>query len=245
MDEKSDGLQGLFDFLGAAYLKYSFTRGTDQEVAFLEGELGIVAGTKVLDVGCGPGRHALALAAKGVDVTGLDLSARFVELAAGAGGEGAGFVRGDGRSLPFPDAVFDVALSLCQGGFGLVGAEDGLVLQEMARVVRPGGSVAFSAFSSYFAVRFVEEDEHFDADAGINHERTTVRNEAGEERQFDLETSCFTPRELRLLCQRAGLEVRDLWSVTPGEYARSKPDLDHPEFLVVARRPGRDRRSLR
>lgn len=236
--------EGLFDFLGAAYLKYSFTRGTDQEVSFLRRELHLATDAKVLDVGCGPGRHVVALANEGIDVTGLDLSSRFIELAASTASDAA-FVRGDARTLPFRDGHFDVAISLCQGAFGLVGADDGAVIGEMARVVRPAGTVAFSAFSSYFAVRFVEEHEHFDAGAGINHERTTVRNDAGEEREFDLETSCFTPRELRLLCERAGLEVRKLWSVTPGEYARNPPDLDHPEFLVVAQRRGKDRHNLR
>ena len=35
---------------------------------------------------------------------------------------------------------------------------------------------------------------------------------------------------------RAGLEVLHLWSVGPGQYARHPPDLDHPEWLVVAQR---------
>lgn len=234
--------EGLFDFLGAAYLKYSFTRGTEQEVDFVATEVGVETGTRVLDVGCGPGRHSHELARRGAVVTGLDLSSRFVALAADAEVAGARFVRGDARRLPFGEESFDLVLSLCQGGFGLVGADDGKVIAAMARAVRPGGHVVASAFSSYFAVRFLEDSERFDAAGGINHERTTVRNEAGEEREFDLETSCFTPRELRLLCERAGLEVRDLWSVTPGEYRRNAPDLDHPEFLVVAQRPeGGDR----
>ena len=54
----------------------------------------------------------------------------------------------------------------------------------------------------------------------------------------DLWTTCFTPRELRLTAAAAGLEVLDLFSVTPGDYARRTPELDRPEFLLVARRPG-------
>ena len=225
----------LFDFLGAAYLEYSFTRGTEQEVAFLVDTLGLAPGDRLLDVGCGPGRHAHALARRGVEVVGVDLSEQFVRLGAG-GGAGPSFVRADARRLPLTGA-FDAVLSLCQGAFGLVGDDDGQVLTEMARAVRPGGAVAFTAFSAYFAVRFLEESDTFDAAAGANHERTTVRNEAGEEREFDLWTSCFTPRELRLLCERSGLVVARLWSVTPGAYAAAPPDLDRPEFLVVARKP--------
>ena len=67
---------------GRAYLRYSFTRGTAQEVDFLVDALGLGPGSRVADVGCGPGRHAHALAARGVEVVGVDIAERFVELAA-------------------------------------------------------------------------------------------------------------------------------------------------------------------
>jgi SAM-dependent methyltransferase len=218
---------------GAAYLRYSFTRGTEQEVAFLVETLGLAPGARVLDVGCGPGRHAAALARRGITVAGIDISEDFVRLAADAAPT-AGFVRADARRLPFAPS-FDAVISLCQGGFGLTGDDDGEVIRQMAGCARPGGLVAFTAFSAYFAVRFLEETDHFDADSGVNHEVASVRNPGGEERSFDLWTSCFTPRELRLLCERAGLRFAGVWAVAPGAYARRAPDLDHPEFLVLAR----------
>ena len=61
-----------------------------------------------------------------------------------------------------------------------------------------------SAFSAYFQVRYLEDADTFDADAGVNHERTEVRDEAGTTAAVDLWTTCFTPRELRLLAARAG-----------------------------------------
>jgi hypothetical protein len=91
-----------------------------------------------------------------------------------------------------------------------------------------------SAFSSYFAVHHLEATDTFDADRGVNHEVATVKSEDGADRDFDLWTTCFTPRELRLMAERAGLRTRDLWAVTPGAYAPNPPDLDHPEFLLVA-----------
>jgi SAM-dependent methyltransferase len=224
--------EDVADHAGGAYLRYSFTKGTAQEVDFLAGALGLTPSTRVLDVGCGPGRHALALAERAIPVVGLDISERFVRLAHGL--DGGAFVRGDALRLPFADDAFDVALSLCQGGFGLVRGDDPDVLVEMARVVRPGGIVSVSAFSAYFAVRYLEDSDTFDASTGVNHEVATVKSEAGEDRDFDLWTTCFTPRELRLTAERAGLHVRELWSVTPGAYAADPPDLDHPEFLLVA-----------
>ena len=223
----------LAEHAGSAYLRYSFTKGTEQEVAFLTDALALRPGMSLLDVGCGPGRHAHAFAEHGLRVVGVDISESFVRLAASGAGD---FVRGDARRLCFADGSFDAVISLCQGGFGLVPGQDGDVVTEMARVLRRGGVLALSAFSSYFVVRFLEEGDTFDADAGVNHEVATVKNPDGEDAEFDLWTSCFTPRELRLLCERAGLQVKQLWSVGPGDYAARPADLDHPEWMVVATR---------
>ena len=225
------------EFLGRAYLRYSFTKGTEQEVAFLVEHLGLEPGMRVLDVGCGPGRHARALAERGIDVVGVDISPRFVELAAEDAPANATFVVGDARALPY-DAEFDAVISLCQGGFGLVRGDDASVLEGMVRAVKPGtGRLALTAFSAYFCVRFLEDTDAFDAATGVNVEQTTLKDEQGNEVPFELDTTCFTPRELRLLCARAGVEVEHLWSTSPGQYAPNPPDLDHPEFLLLARRP--------
>lgn len=256
----SHWFEAVADHLGPAYLRYSFTMGTAQEVEFLIDALDLAPGARVLDVGCGPGRHARALAERGVEVVGVDIAQAFIDLARADAPAGARFERMDARDLTF-DAEFDAAISLCQGAFGLVGGPaaadradgpsvadrtdgpawsdpDGEVLAGMARAVRPGGRVAVSAFSAYFQVRYLEDFDTFDADLGVNHERTSVRDVPGTELEVDLWTSCFTPRELRLLASASGLGVEHLWSVTPGAYARTPPDLDHPEFLVIARRPG-------
>jgi SAM-dependent methyltransferase len=222
------------EFMGGAYLRYSFTKGTEQEADFLVDALGLKPGMTVLDVGCGPGRHAHALARRGMAVHGVDISPRFIDLAWQGAPDGATFEVGDARELAF-EREFDVVMSLCQGGFGLVGEDDPSVLAGMARAVTSRGTVVFSAFSAYFAVRFLEDTDQFDAATGTNIERTELRNEEDETRPFTLSTSCFTPRELRLLCARSALFVEHLWSVAPGKYAKAAPNLDTPEFLVVAR----------
>ena len=225
--------EAIAEHTGAAYLRYSFTKGTAQEVDFLVEALALEPGMRVLDVGCGPGRHSNELARRGIAAHGIDISARFIELASQGP---ATFERMDARALPF-DAEFDAAISLCQGAFGLLGGtDDGDVLAGMARAVKPGGRVACSAFSAYFQVRYLE-DSTFDADAGVNHERSIVKDPDGNDAEFDLWTTCFTPRELRLLAQRVGLEPRHVWSVGPGEYAANEPTIDSYEFLLVAARP--------
>lgn len=229
MDVTGREFEAVATHAGVAYLRYSFTKGTEQEVRFLVQVLGLRPGERVLDVGCGPGRHSQALAAMGIEVVGADLSHTFL-VAAGAGQ----WVRTDARRLPLRPGTFDAAICLCQGGFGLLGGrDDALVLSEIARSIKEGGRLAVSAFSAYFAVRHLEPGDTFDADQGVNHERASVLNPTGEPAEFDLWTTCFTPRELRLMATEAGIRVRSLWSVGPGDYGERPPDLDRPEFLLV------------
>jgi SAM-dependent methyltransferase len=239
--------EDLADHLGAAYLRYSFTKGTEQEVGFLVDALGLEPGMRVLDVGCGPGRHAHALGARGIEVHGVDISERFVDLARAEAPPGVTFERLDARALPF-DAEFDAVISLCQGAFGLAGGgpqaaatpldPDGAVLDGISRALRPGAGAAVSAFSAYFQVRWLDpETMQFDAERGVNHERTVIKDEAGRDAETDLWTTCFTPRELRLLAARSGLAVEAIHAVRPGEYGARPPDIDHEELLLIARRP--------
>jgi SAM-dependent methyltransferase len=242
--------EAIADHVGPAYLRYSFTKGTDNEVAFLVDVLGLAPGMRVLDVGCGPGRHAHALGARGIEVVGVDISATFIDLARAIPTPGVTFQRADARHLAF-EGEFDAVISLCQGAFGLTGGPadgpsppgaapvaaaelDAAILSGMATARRAGGRVVLSAFSAYFQVRFLEDADSFDAATGVNHELSNVANSQGDAVDRDLWTTCYTPRELRLLAGSIGLTVDDIWSVTPGSYERRPPDLDHPEFLLVA-----------
>ena len=201
---------------------------------FLIDTLGLNAGDRLLDVGCGPGRHAHEFARRGIVVHGVDISRRFVDLAIEGAPPRATFERLDARAMPFR-AEFDAAVCLCQGAFGLMTAEgeNQAVLTGIATALKPGGKLALSAFSSYFAVKY-HEAATFDAATGVNHERTEVRDEGGHAIEVDLWTTCFTPGELRLMCAQAELDVIDIWSVEPGDYRRTPPSVETPEFLVIA-----------
>jgi SAM-dependent methyltransferase len=101
--------------------------------------LGDLAGRRVLELGCGAAQWSVALAARGTDVVGVDVSGAQLAHARRADG-GLRLVQGDGERLPFASASFDVvfsdhgALSFC---------DPDVIVAECARLLRPGGLLAF------------------------------------------------------------------------------------------------------
>ena len=97
---------------------------------------------RALDLCCGTGDVAFALARRGLDVTGLDFSEPMLAVAGKRAASAAGpasrvrFLLGDAQQIPFPDASFDV-VTVSYGLRNLASLETGL--REMARVARPGG----------------------------------------------------------------------------------------------------------
>lgn len=109
--------------------------------------LGPQAGERWLDVGCGAGNVAELAAGAGATVTGIDLAPRLIEVAkarAAAGGYEIDYRVGDAEQLDVEDDSFDVVVS----SVGLIFAPDhDAAARELARVVRPGGRFAFTAWT--------------------------------------------------------------------------------------------------
>lgn len=218
-------------FQGDTYHRNAFAQGTAQEADVLAEVLSVGPGGRLLDVGCGNGRHVAALRSSGVDAVGLDLSPEVL-----AGGP-VGGVAGDSAALPFDDGSFDAVMSVCQGGFGLSPARDGVAMAEWRRVLRPGGRLALTAFSLVFAARFMGEGEAIDVDRGLHHHLAEVRGPDGAARRFDLWTAAYTPAQLRLLLDRAGFSVLGMTGVDAGAYQASRPPtISDSELLVWAER---------
>jgi len=106
--------------------------------------LAISRGMRVLDVACGTGNLAIPAARKGAQVIGVDIAPNLVEQARQrAAGEGlrANFEEGDAEQLPYPDAQFDLVMSM----FGAMFApRPERVASELARVCRRGGTIAMA-----------------------------------------------------------------------------------------------------
>jgi arsenite methyltransferase len=105
---------------------------------------GAAPGARVIDVACGNGATALLLAREqGCVTVGVDLGARAIERARSATrpGECVRFLQGDAEALPLPDASFDIALSECSL---CTFPDKPRAIAEMARVVRPGGTIAIA-----------------------------------------------------------------------------------------------------
>lgn len=221
--------------LGEAYLRYSFTYGTAQEVEFLVTELGLETGGRLLDVGCGPGRHAIEFAKRGIEVVGVDISPDFTALARSRARKASVVIsifEMDAHDLPFEDE-FDAAISLCEGAFGL-GLDDLRILRGMARAVKPGGRVAACAPNVFFVVEHLSTSGAFDPASMQYVEKVPVKGADGSEREFELTNSCYTPREMGWIANGAGLEPEAVWGVFPGAYGRNPPTSDHPELLLKA-----------
>jgi ubiquinone/menaquinone biosynthesis C-methylase UbiE len=129
---------------GASYerIAETFAPIHDRIVEALE----IASGDRILDVACGTGGVALRAARTGADVVGIDISAdQLAKARRAAAAEGLELQLdvGDCQQLPYPDASFDAVVS----AFGAIFAADhARTAAELARVCRPGGRLALTAW---------------------------------------------------------------------------------------------------
>lgn len=186
---------------------------TRREVSFLRRHLPLDRYPRILDLACGAGRHANALAERGYSVTGVDLDPDVLELARGGAGENATFVEADMRDLGHVGERFDAAVCLWQS-FGYFDSRTNrAVLREVHSCLRPRGRLILDIYNRRF----------FESRQGT---RTSVRNgieieerkeltdgrlsvhlrygDTGDEDRFEWEV--FTAEEIAALAAGEGFE---------------------------------------
>jgi SAM-dependent methyltransferase len=154
---KRNSAARLYDEIGRTYSENKrLGVSTYTELPVVLSLAGDVRGLRVLDVGCGPGRHACALIERGARVTGIDVSAEMVRAATERCGGRGRFLRADFETAKFPRASFDLATaSLC-----LMYARDlAPVFKNFRAWLKARGRLIFSI---YHPVRFFQKVPDFD-----------------------------------------------------------------------------------
>lgn len=222
-------------FFGELYLRstrpFLSPETTAREVAYLEKAFsGLSLPGPVVDLGCGHGRHAAPLNAAGSlqgRVVGLELDP--YSLAQRTPGFPA--VRGDLRALPFQSGSLAGAYAWYSTLFAFSETEHRVILQEVARCLRPGGRLVFQTvpyerLSEQPGAAFqrslpdgslLEEESRFDPDTGMDHGRRRLTLPTGRVLSGVYTIRYYPLADLRQLLEATGLLTKWVHGSLEGE----------------------------
>ncbi|MCI0652477.1 MAG: class I SAM-dependent methyltransferase [Planctomycetes bacterium] len=200
------------------------------ESSFAASVLALRSGERVLDLGCGAGRHLQGLAGRGLALAGIDRSAALLACARAALPPAVALVRGDMRSLPFRGGALDSVLSFFTSfGYFATDAENALVLVEIARVLRDGGRFMLDLLDrDYVCARLVAQSVRREGEWTIRERRalspdgTRVEKEitiaaevcadaAAAARTFHESVRLYGKDEIEPALARAGLAIQETY----------------------------------
>ena len=244
----------LFENYGEQYDKEPFTHGTIGECDFIESELNRDKSLRIIDIGCGTGRHAIELTRRGYSVTGIDLSeAQLKKARAKAARDGLQieFVQCDARNLPFVGR-FDAAIMLCEGGFPLMETDEMNfeILKSAAMSLRSPAKFIFTTLNGLFPLfhsidSFHEAVEH---EAGAHYKSdgfdlmtmrdtnvTTFIDDDGKELRLECNERYYLPSEISWMLKSLGFHAVDVYGAKLGAFSRGdKLTTKDFEMLVIA-----------
>jgi 2-polyprenyl-3-methyl-5-hydroxy-6-metoxy-1,4-benzoquinol methylase len=242
----------LFSNYADNYDNEEFTKGTVEEVDFLEKEINYNKNSEILDVGCGTGRHAIELAGRGYSVRGVDLSESMLEKArekALESGVDVDFKVADARKLPFKNQ-FDLVIMICEGAFPLMETDEMnfQILQNAAKALKKEGKLIFTTLNGlyplYHSVKdfinasMVEgtiEGNSFDPMTFRERSRLEVVDDKGQRKVLDCDERYYVPSEITWLLKTLDFNKIDIYSCKLGEFSREHPlTIDDFEMLVIA-----------
>ncbi len=237
----------FFNDQAPSYMENNFTSNTQFETDFIERELNIAPGAKILDLGCGTGRHSVELAKRGYAVTGVDLSEGMLAEAKKAAQKAdvqVQWIREDAVKFS-ANAMFDHALCICEGAFGLLGAGDDpytrdlTILHNISASLKPGGGFLLTAMSANRFIRSAKpedvENGNFDLATLTTYYHSKLDTSDGKKTYLCRER-LFTAPELVLMCRIAGFDVEGVFDGTAGGWNKKNCGLDDYEIMAICRK---------
>lgn len=209
-------------------------------VSLIAGATGLTAGWRVLDVGCGAGRHARAFRAIGARCVGLDLSRTLLRVARGV--TDAPLVRADMRRLPIRAGSMDLTVSLFTSfGYFAHDEEHAGALREMVTTLRSGGWFVIDFLNAAEVRRRLVGRETVPVRGGkavvarsMSHDGRyvckTIETPGG--RRFTERVRLFEQDQMTAMLLETGLELRHRF----GDYDAAPLGPDSPRTILAGRR---------
>ena len=244
----------LFVNYGKKYDNESFAQGTVGECDFIEKEIGYNKATKILDIGCGTGRHSIELARRGYIVVGIDLSESLLKRAKEKASEQKlqiVFQKHDARDLPFLHE-FDLVIMLCEGAFPLMETDEMnfQILQNAANVLKPKGKLIFTTLNGLFPLfhsvkEFLASETKegnakcgslsFDLMTFREHSTLDVEDDLGNKKELQCNERYYVPSEITWLLRTLNLRTVDIYGAKLGAFSRNDElSTEDFEMLVIA-----------
>ena len=251
---KKQWYESLFENYAQKYDNENFTQGTIGECDFIENELKFDNSVKILDVGCGTGRHSIELTKRGYAVKGIDLSESQLAQAREKAKNynlNIDFSRHDARDLPFSNE-FDLAIMLCEGGFPLMETDEMNfeILKNVAKSITEKGKFIFTTLNGLFPLyHSVEEfcasttedgnatysSNTFDLMTFRDHNITEIEDDLGNIKTLDCNERYYVPSEITWLLKTLGFKKIEIFGAKLGAFSRNdKLTTEDFEMLVIA-----------
>ena len=244
----------LFENYSKKYDEESFVQGTQGECDFIEEELSHNKSIKILDIGCGTGRHAIELSERGYSVKGIDLSQAQINRAIEKSKEkrlSIDFSVADARSLEF-EAEFDLVIMICEGGFSLMETDEMnyQILNNASKALKSKGKFIFTALNGLFPLfhsvkDFINEgaekgstsENTFDLMTFRDHSMYETEDDSGNKLSLECNERYYVPSEINWLVKSVGFTRVDIYGAKLGHFSRADTlTTEDYEMLVVAER---------
>jgi 2-polyprenyl-3-methyl-5-hydroxy-6-metoxy-1,4-benzoquinol methylase len=244
----------LFENYAKTYDNEEFTKGTIGECDFIEKEINYNKSVKILDIGCGTGRHSIELSKRGYSVTGIDLSESQLKHAkekAAAQSLKIDFQRRDAR-IPHFSELFDLVIMLCEGGFSLMETDEMnfQILQNAANALKAKGRLIFTTLNGLFPLFHSVKDffaaatkegnaayknNTFDLMTFRDHNTTEIIDDLGNKKSLECNERYYVPSEITWLLKSLNFKKIELFGAKLGAFSRNdKLTTEDFEMLVIA-----------